>query len=66
MLILGDNIFYGDGFTDQLSTISDITGGKVFGYKVEDPQRYGVVGFDDGGRVTSIVERPSTPPVTTQ
>lgn len=61
MLVLGDNIFYGDGFTGPLSNMESIKGGKVFGYKVKDPQRYGVVGFDKSGRVTSIVEKPQNP-----
>ena len=61
MLVLGDNIFYGDGFTTPLANIGDIKGGRIFGYKVMDPERYGVVGFDKEGRVTSIVEKPENP-----
>lgn len=62
MLVLGDNLFYGDGFTIPLTELGDtIKGGRVFGYKVTDPERYGVVGFDTDGRVTSIVEKPENP-----
>ena len=61
MLVLGDNIFFGDGFTTPLTNLGDVKGGRVFGYKVTDPKRYGVVGFDSDGRVTSIVEKPKNP-----
>ncbi len=62
MLVLGDNLFYGDGFTTALANMGNtINGGKIFGFKVTDPERYGVVGFDEEGRVTSIVEKPENP-----
>ena len=57
-LVLGDNIFYGGGFRDLLRSASDQTGGTIFGYRVIDPERYGVVEFDDSGRVLSIEEKP--------
>jgi glucose-1-phosphate thymidylyltransferase len=64
-LILGDNIFYGHGLTEILKkTVKDIGkngGATVFGYYVTDPQRYGVVEFDDGGNVLSIEEKPKKP-----
>ena len=61
-LVLGDNIFYGEGFVDQLERASGGGGGAtVFGYYVRDPERYGVVEFDGGGRVLSIEEKPETP-----
>lgn len=64
-LILGDNIFYGHGLTDLLKkAVEDVAhsgGGTVFGYFVNDPQRYGVVEFDKNGRAVSIEEKPKTP-----
>ncbi|MDT8860334.1 glucose-1-phosphate thymidylyltransferase RfbA [Alkalihalobacillus sp. MEB130] len=61
-LILGDNIFYGHGFTRLLEKVaSRETGATIFGYPVKQPQRYGVIGFDDENRVTSIEEKPSKP-----
>ena len=61
-LILGDNIFYGHKLRDRLNAASArTTGATVFAYPVADPERYGVVGFDDSGRVTSIVEKPKAP-----
>lgn len=60
--MLGDNIFYGQGLS-QLLRNADIKnyGGTVFGYQVVDPERYGVAGFDDAGKVDSITEKPSLP-----
>jgi glucose-1-phosphate thymidylyltransferase len=61
-LVLGDNIFYGYNFSSQLEQASQLTKGSVvFGYYVNDPQRYGVVDFDDHGRVLSIEEKPKEP-----
>lgn len=62
-LILGDNLFYGDQLRRKVRTAASLTeGGKVFGYPVQDPSRYGVVGFEDDGTVTSIKEKPEDPP----
>ena len=61
-LILGDNIFYGQGFTKTLKSADERTsGGTVFAYPVLDPERYGVVDFDDTGKVLSIEEKPAKP-----
>jgi glucose-1-phosphate thymidylyltransferase len=61
-LILGDNIFYGVGFPDLLGSASArTTGATVFGYAVSDPERYGVVEFDDSGKAISIEEKPDAP-----
>ena len=61
-LILGDNIFFGHGLPDILATADQRTlGATVFGYHVNDPERYGVLGFDDKGRVNSIIEKPKLP-----
>lgn len=57
-LILGDNIFYGDGLEELLKNNSDPEGGVVFAYHVNDPERYGVVEFDTQGNVISIEEKP--------
>jgi glucose-1-phosphate thymidylyltransferase len=59
-LILGDNIFYGHGLTDLLR-VQQGSGATIFAYEVVDAQRYGVVGFDADGRVTSIEEKPRQP-----
>ena len=61
-LILGDNIFFGHGLP-ELFAVADakLTGATVFGYHVKDPERYGVVEFDDAGNVGSIVEKPTKP-----
>lgn len=62
-LVLGDNIFFGEGLSVKLQRISaEQSGAVVFGYYVKDPGRYGVVGFDKTGKVTSIVEKPENPP----
>ncbi|HMB30562.1 MAG TPA: glucose-1-phosphate thymidylyltransferase RfbA [Desulfohalobiaceae bacterium] len=61
-LILGDNIFYARGLSLKLQQLSKMTSGAtVFGYYVKDPHRYGVVGFDDSQKVTSIEEKPARP-----
>ncbi|MDO6438238.1 glucose-1-phosphate thymidylyltransferase RfbA [Cyclobacterium sp. 1_MG-2023] len=60
-LILGDNIFYGTGLYKTLREHTDPEGGVVFAYHVNDPQRYGVVQFDDENNVLSIEEKPSSP-----
>ena len=64
-LILGDNIFFGHGLSCMLSTsvetVHSNNDAVVFGYAVRDPERYGVVGFNDSGKVTSIVEKPKNP-----
>lgn len=60
---MGDNIFFGHGLPEVLKN-ADVCekGATVFGYHVTDPERYGVVGFDGSGRVTSIIEKPQDPP----
>lgn len=60
-LILGDNIFYGDGLSKLLQHSSDPEGGVVFAYPVSDPERYGVVEFDEDRQVLSIEEKPKKP-----
>lgn len=60
-LILGDNIFYGVGLGGNLQKINDPDGGVVFAYHVSDPERYGVVEFDEQNRVISIEEKPKAP-----
>jgi len=60
-LILGDNIFYGTGLWDMLSAHSDPDGGVVFASHVSDPQRYGVVAFDEAKKAVSIEEKPDKP-----
>ena len=61
-LVLGDNIFYGEGLSDRLQVIGrQDQGATVFGYYVKNPRRYGVVGFDDKGCVTSLEEKPQHP-----
>lgn len=60
-LVLGDNIFYGTGLGRQLQALNDIEGGYVFAYQVSDPERYGVVEFDDDYKVLSIEEKPEKP-----
>lgn len=62
-LVLGDNIFYGHGLPEMLAAADAKTsGGTVFGYRVSDPERYGVVDFDEDGRAVSIIEKPEVPP----
>lgn len=60
-LILGDNLFYGSGFGTDLAALNDVDGGLVFAYEVSDPERYGVVEFDDDMNAISIEEKPKAP-----
>jgi glucose-1-phosphate thymidylyltransferase len=60
-LVLGDNIFYGAGLGRQLKTLNEIDGGYVFAYQVSDPERYGVVEFDENMKAISIEEKPTNP-----
>jgi glucose-1-phosphate thymidylyltransferase len=60
-LILGDNIFYGEAFGESLSECTNPDGGIVFAYEVHDPERYGVVEFDNDMRAISIEEKPDNP-----
>jgi glucose-1-phosphate thymidylyltransferase len=61
-LVLGDNIFYGQRFSDHLHVASSrVSGATVFGYQVRDPERFGVVDFDEAGNVQSIEEKPVSP-----
>lgn len=60
-LVLGDNIFYGSEMAKVLSDAANPTGGVVFAYAVSDPERYGVVEFDEGSNALSIEEKPSQP-----
>ncbi len=60
-LVLGDNIFYGDGMSKLLQSSANPDGGVVFAYQVSDPERYGVVEFDEGNKAISIEEKPNQP-----
>ena len=62
-MVLGDNIFFGHGLPELLlAAAKQEKGGTVFGYHVADPEHYGVVGFDESGKVNQIVEKPADPP----
>ncbi|WP_313033240.1 glucose-1-phosphate thymidylyltransferase RfbA, partial [Massilia alkalitolerans] len=62
-MVLGDNIFFGHGLPELLASADQRdSGGTVFGYRVSDPERYGVVDFDDQMRARAIVEKPTVPP----
>ncbi|MEQ1625478.1 MAG: glucose-1-phosphate thymidylyltransferase [Chitinophagaceae bacterium BSSC1] len=60
-LILGDNIFYGAGFGKLVESFNDVEGAAVFAYEVNDPERYGVVAFDENNIAVSIEEKPKEP-----
>ena len=62
-MVLGDNIFFGHGLPELLADADkQNSGGTVFGYRVTDPERYGVVSMDDDGKVVDIIEKPEVPP----
>nr|WP_321511712.1 glucose-1-phosphate thymidylyltransferase RfbA [uncultured Celeribacter sp.] len=62
-MVLGDNIFFGHGLPELLAAANAKTiGGTVFGYHVSDPERYGVVRFDEDGKIQEIIEKPAVPP----
>jgi glucose-1-phosphate thymidylyltransferase len=62
-MVLGDNIFFGHGLPELMASADQrSSGGTVFGYRVSDPERYGVVGFDAEGKVVEIIEKPAKPP----
>jgi glucose-1-phosphate thymidylyltransferase len=60
-LVLGDNIFYGTGLAELLQSNNNPDGGIIYAYHVNDPERYGVVDFDESGKVLSIEEKPTNP-----
>jgi glucose-1-phosphate thymidylyltransferase len=60
-LVLGDNIFYASGLSQKLQNCTDPQGGIIFAYRVNDPERYGVVAFDDQKKALSIEEKPTHP-----
>jgi glucose-1-phosphate thymidylyltransferase len=60
-LVLGDNIFYGPGLGTRLRRFAGVDGAAVFAYRVADPQRYGIVAFDEHGRATHLEEKPAQP-----
>ena len=61
-MVLGDNIFFGHGLPVLLGEADQAGGGTVFGYRVVDPERYGVLAYDETGQVTQIIEKPKEPP----
>ena len=62
-LVLGDNVFYGHGLTESLQNAAQLkSGATIFGYWVKEPERYGVIDYDEGGRVLAILEKPKVPP----
>ena len=61
-MVLGDNIFFGHGLPVLLGEADQAGGGTVFGYRVVDPERYGVLAYDETGQVTQIIEKPKQPP----
>ncbi len=62
-LVLGDNIFYGEHLSPLLKNCGNLeSGGVIFGYQVKDPERYGVVAFNEKREVTNIIEKPKNPP----
>ena len=62
-MILGDNIFFGHGFPEILAKADNqLEGATVFGYHVSDPERYGVVAFDEDGKIQRIIEKPDLAP----
>jgi glucose-1-phosphate thymidylyltransferase len=60
-LVLGDNIFYGSGFSKLIQSFNDLSGAAIFAYPVADPERYGVVEFDKDFKALSLEEKPVTP-----
>jgi len=60
-LILGDNLFHGGGLGTQLTKLQSVIGAQIFAYKVKDPERYGVVEFNDSGKAISLEEKPADP-----
>lgn len=60
-LVLGDNIFYGSGFSKLVQSFNDVNGAAIFAYEVHDPERYGVVEFDENKIAKSIEEKPKQP-----
>ncbi len=60
-LVLGDNIFYGSGFSKLVQSFNDVDGAAIFAYEVNDPERYGVVEFDDNFKAITIEEKPKQP-----
>lgn len=61
-LILGDNLFHGMGLGGKLRELENIEGAHIFGYKVQNPEWYGVISYDERGNLVDIIEKPSNPP----